>query len=227
VVKNNYTYFSGFENNSNVGYSAGATNAQVTGNYFIAGNVALRLINFAGTFTGNFLTGETDPVDMASKYPSNTYQAARPTTGSTVFVRPNAHEAGRANITVYNWARTATVSVNLAPSGLANGSAFEIRDAQNFFGAPVVTGTYTGNPVALPMTGSSSAVPVRFAAPAHTSPEFGAFVVIPLGAPGPSPTPTPAPGPTPAGSPKGRSCGLVGMEAVFVLALGFLVRKRL
>lgn len=183
VVKSNYTYFSGASNNSNIGYLAGTSNGQVTGNYFIAGNVALRLINYSGTFTGNFLTGETDPSNMASLHPSNTYLASRPTSGTTVFVRPNAHEAGRAHITVYNWAKTSTVSVNLAASGLANGTPFEIRDAQNFFGEPVLTATYTGNPVPLPMTGLSSAAPVRFAAPAHTSAEFGTFVLIPLGAP--------------------------------------------
>ena len=226
VVNSNYTYFSGFDNNSNIGYSAGAVNAQVGGNYFIAGNVALRLINFSGTFTGNFLTGETDPADLASKHPSNTYLAARPTSGSAVFVRPNAHEAGRAHITVYNWARTATVSVNLAPAGLASGAPFEIRDAQDYFGAPVLSSTYTGIPVALPLTGASTAVPVRFAAPAHTSSEFGAFVVIPLGAPGPSPAPPPS-GAAVAGSSRGRSCGLLGLDSVLALAIGFFLRKRL
>jgi hypothetical protein len=197
VVKSNYTYFTAFDNNSNIGYLAGATNGQVTGNYFIAGNVALRLINYSGTFTGNFLTGETDPSDLAARHPSNTYLAARPTSGSTVFVRPNAHEAGRAHITVYNWARTSTVSADLSPAGLPIGASFEIRDAQNYFGPPVLTGTYAGNPVTLPMTGLPMAVPVRFAAPAHTTAEFGAFVVIPLGS---TSVPPPPPPPPPSGS---------------------------
>jgi len=115
--------------------------------------------------------------------------------------------------------------VNLAPAGLANGAPFEIRDAQDYFGTPVLSGLYTGNPVVLPMTGSSTAVPVRFAAPAHTSPEFGAFVLVPLGAPAPSPAPPPS-GAAPAGSSRGRSCGLLGLEAALVFLIWKILRGR-
>lgn len=222
VLKSNYTYFSGFDNNSNIGYSAGVANGEVSGNYFIAGNVALRLINYSGTFTGNVVIGEPDPSNLASIHPSNTYLASRPTTGTTVFVRPNAHEAGRAHLTVYNWAKTATVSVNLSAAGLANGTNFEIRDAQNYFGSPVFTGTYTGGAVTLPMTGLSSAKPVRFAAPAHTSAEFGAFVVIPLGAASPPPPPPPAP----VRRPSRAGCGLLGVEAALLFLLRYFGRRR-
>ena len=62
----------------------------------------------------------------------------------------------------------------------------------NFYGAPVLTGTFTSQPVAIPMVGLTVARPVAtaLAAPKHTSPTFGAFVLrktsgglIPPGAP--------------------------------------------
>jgi hypothetical protein len=70
--------------------------------------------------------------------------------------------------------------VSLA-GAIRRGARFEIRDAENFFGPALVTGTYTGAPVEIPMTGLVPArpngdVPV---APKHSAPEFGAFVLLP------------------------------------------------
>jgi hypothetical protein len=226
VVKNNYTYFTNADNNSNIGYSSGASGATISGNYFIAGNVALRLNLLSGTFTDNFLTGATDPTDMAARWPSNTYLATRPTSGSNIFVRPNPHEAGRAHVTIYNWSKQSSVSVNLSAAGLANGTPFEIRDVQNYFGTPVLTGTYAGAPVGIPMTGTTTAAPVRFPSPTHTPAEFGVFVVIPLGAaPATPPSPTGGSGSTLATtSRKGGGCGLTGLEPLLALAAAALGR---
>lgn len=184
VVNANYTYFLGYNNNSNIGYSAGTVNAQVTNNYFIAGNVAIRLnVDPAAVVTGNFFSGELDPADMPVKYPSNTYVASRPTSGQTVFVRPNQYEPGRANITVYNWSGASTVSVDISAVGLTVGRNYVVRDAQNFFGPPVATGIYNGTPILIPMTGLTTAVPIGTALfhPVHTGLQFGAFVIFDAG----------------------------------------------
>jgi Bacterial Ig domain/Right handed beta helix region len=181
VVTSNYTYFRSANGNSNIGYSAGTANAVVTNNYFIAGNVAERfVINAGATVTGNFFEGDLDPSNLPSLYPSNTYVGSKPTSGSTVFVRPNQYETGRANITVYNWSHGSSVSANLSSAGLASGDGFEIRDAFNYFGSPVVTGTYTGSPVSIPMGGLSTATPIGngLVHPIHTAPEFGAFILL-------------------------------------------------
>ena len=47
--------------------------------------------------------------------------------------------------------------------------------ARTFVGPPVVTGTYTGAPVTLPMTGLSLSAPIGSVpvTPRHTAPEFG------------------------------------------------------
>ena len=100
--------------------------------------------------------------------------------GVWTFVRPNAYEAGRANIAIYNWDMKDSVAVDL--SGVLDPSTpYEIRDAQNFFGDPVAAGVYDGKPVSVPMTGLTHVAPVGDVTqmPKHTAPGFAAFVVLP------------------------------------------------
>ena len=107
---------------------------------------------------------------------TNLVGGPRPTTGSEVFVRPNKFAPKRANIAIYNWGKAATVQVDLS-SVLNPGDAFEVRDAYNFLGTPVLRGTYNG-PVTIPMTGLTVASGIGFPAMPHTAPEFGVFVVL-------------------------------------------------
>jgi hypothetical protein len=173
----NYTYTPFLAGgNNNLGYMAGCTNAGVTGNYFAAAD-ALTIFNCTGlSMTGNTfygsISGFTD-----SEYPNNTYYSTRPT-GVQVFLRPNTYEAGRANVTIYNWDLLSTVRVDL--SGILYlGSTYEIRNAQDFFAAPALSGIYDGNPViTIPMTGLTIAIPVGWTAPPPTGPEFNAFMLI-------------------------------------------------
>lgn len=99
--------------------------------------------------------------------------------GSTVvFIRPNAYEAGRATIVVYNWGRDPVARAALA-GVLAPGDRYEVRNVQDLFGRPVATGTYAGEPIAIPMAGVEPPAPVR-AAPARaprTGPEFDVFIL--------------------------------------------------
>ena len=71
--------------------------------------------------------------------------------------------------------------VDITAAKLPAGAAYEIRDAQNYFGAPVAKGTYDGRPVNLVISGLRAAAAVGNvpAAPAHTAPTFAAFVVVP------------------------------------------------
>jgi hypothetical protein len=107
----------------------------------------------------------------------STFTAAAPT-GIWIYVRPNKYEQKRANITIYNWNLSASVNVDLS-GVLAVGDQFVIQDAQNFFGGPVVSGKYAGGTVSIPMTNLQKAAPVGFAAPAHTAPLLGTFIVLP------------------------------------------------
>lgn len=165
----------GSSSDSFIGYSGGMVNAIVTGNYF--GTSAMFTSYRPGmTLTGNKFLGGTLMLDKAA-YPNNDYSTARPTS-NVIKVSPNKYEAGRANISVFNWQNLPSVSVSLA-SFLPVGAKYEIRNAQNFFGPPVASGTYDGGAVTLPMSGLSVAKPAGAAAPASTAPTFNAFVVLP------------------------------------------------
>lgn len=124
-----------------------------------------------------------------------------PPTAPWVVVRPNRYEAGRAHVAVMNWTRAASVPVDLSAAGLAPGQRFEVRDAQNYGGAPVLTGTFdAARPtISLAMSPGPVAAPIGHSfTPASTLPLFGAFVVLPVtggGAPLPPPPPPPPPPP--------------------------------
>ena len=177
TVASNFLYRSsgGVTNSSDfdLGYSGGCANPRVTNNY-IADNT--QFVNCSDiTMTGNTFYGAIGGFSPAS-FPSNTYFSQRPT-GTLVFVRPNQYEPGRANIAVYNWDNQPTVSVDVS-SVLAPGASFEIRNAQNFFGPPVLSGIYSGANLIVPMTGLAPALPYGVSAPSLTGPTFNAFVLF-------------------------------------------------
>ena len=179
VVTNNYTYAPRPEGENNIGYTTGAPGAVVTDNYFIGGRPTLALTGAPSQFSRNVFYGTTSPASLATQYPGNTVHATRPG-DRWVFVRGTANETGRGYIVVYNWTLQPDVSVDLAPIGLRPGARFSIRDVQDYFGAPVVSGVYDGKSVSLPLATRRVATPVGdVPSPPHTLPEFGVFVVTP------------------------------------------------
>lgn len=95
-----------------------------------------------------------------------------------VFLRPNRYEPGRANLIIYNWTRQATVPVDV--SGILRvGDRYDVHNVQDFFGPPVLSGTYAGGPVDVPMAGVSPLGPIGGSPtpPPQTGPNFGVFVV--------------------------------------------------
>ncbi len=94
------------------------------------------------------------------------------------FVRPNRYEPGRAFIAVINGARAPRVKVSLA--GIVNpGQRYEIRNVQDVFGPAIVSGTFTGDSVSVPMAGVPPPQPIgrEAAVPPHTGPAFDVFLV--------------------------------------------------
>jgi len=196
-MSSNVTYTQGHLGSNNLGYSAGCNNSTVTNNYF-SNQTALKIVNCSGnTITGNTFYGAVVGFG-SSGYPNNTFFTSKPT-GVKTFVRPSAYEAGRANIAVYNWAGQSSVSVDLSGI-LSNGDGYEIRNAQDFYGAPVASGTYNGSSVSLPMNNLSVATPYGVVAPDEVGPEFNAFILLPATSGG-IPTPTRTPTRTPTGGP--------------------------
>ena len=187
VVKSNYTYESPSVAAKNVIVGWGATkngSVQVQDNYFAGGATVLDVGSWSSlTATNNRLMGVdtlvnlNDPAIAMSKFAGQT-QASLPT-ATKVVVRKNPYEAGRGNIAVYNWGGDGSVQVDL--SGIVpQGASYEIRNVQNMFGTPVVSGTYSGGSVTLPIRAVSPPVPVGFSssrAPS-TGTTFGAYVVM-------------------------------------------------
>jgi hypothetical protein len=174
IVRNNSMYRSaGGPDDFNLGYSGGCASATVTGNYVANGTEFVNCL--PATATGNTFYGSISGF-AESQYASNTYYSSRPT-GVKIFVRPNTYEAGRANITVYNWDGLNFVNVDVS-GVLSVGDRYEVRNAQDFFGAPVLSGTYSGAALTLPVTGLSIASPVGRAAPIASGTEFNAFVLL-------------------------------------------------
>jgi hypothetical protein len=105
--------------------------------------------------------------------------AVKPT-ATKVFVRANKYEQGRAMVVVYNWGSQSSVDVSLA-GVLRSGQRYEVRNVQDIFGKPIVSGTYSGGTISLPMSGVNAPMPIgrATATPPKTGPFFDTFVVIP------------------------------------------------
>ena len=95
-----------------------------------------------------------------------------------VFVRPNVYESGRGMIVIYNQGGQSAVSVDLGKV-LDAGDRYEVRNVQDLRGTPVLSGTYSGGSVSVPMQGVTPPTPVGLSssrAP-RTGPYFDVFIV--------------------------------------------------
>jgi len=102
----------------------------------------------------------------------------------TVIVRPNSYQPGRANVIVYSFSGAATVTVDLSSTGLANGQSYTIRNAQNYYGPAVATGTFNASIPTISVSLSGAAATVATPAgysftPATTCPQFCPMIVVP------------------------------------------------
>ncbi|HKO98112.1 MAG TPA: hypothetical protein VJU86_14035 [Pyrinomonadaceae bacterium] len=98
--------------------------------------------------------------------------------GAQIFIRPNRYEPGRTHIVVFNWIDSDQIAIDV-DGILKPGTSYEIRDAQNYFAAPVMRGIYKGGQLVLPMKLSNVSTPIGNVErqPRHTSSEFGVFVL--------------------------------------------------
>ncbi len=175
---------------ADLGYQAGLDGAVVRNNWFANGDggISLYLVRAKGLeMTHNRFVQPVSGFEP-STFPQNRYYGAkeRPA-GTFVVVRANRFEKGRGHVIVLNWDRKPFVDADLG-AVLAPGAGFEVRNAQDFWGPPVVKGVFTGSKVRLPMTGLAVVRPIGTArAVPAAAPEFAAFVVLPLPAPVPPP----------------------------------------
>jgi hypothetical protein len=175
----NFTYFDRRDQGRGIdlGYWAGCTGALVLRNYMVAATpIRLRRCRSV-VMRDNRFYGPVD-TDVAREFPDNTYRASATGVATDIFIRPNAYELGRATIVVFNWEALASVSVDLSSVGLRPHEPFEIRDVQDYFGPPLTRDVYTpGLRVNVPLTHATPAQPIGGPPGAHTTREFGVFIV--------------------------------------------------
>lgn len=135
-------------------------------------------------FTNNYLVGQLNLSGWSSITQFGNTVVGPVPTGVRVTVRPNRYEPGRSLVTVYNWSNAASAMIDLSQTGLQVGQGFEIRNVQQFYGTPVVSGTYSGGSVVLPIASVPPPQPIgRSTAAPGTGTRFGAYVVLPVEAP--------------------------------------------
>ncbi|HET6583658.1 MAG TPA: hypothetical protein VFG69_09425 [Nannocystaceae bacterium] len=178
-LRENYGWFDrgdGDGTSCDIGYGSGTADAIAEGNV-CAGGIAFRVDGTPMSIAGNTFVGSVEGLD-AGMFPDNDVYPDGAPSGAQSFVRPNAYDPDRAHVVVFNWDLADTVDVDLSAL-LADGDGFELYDVQNYYGDPVLAGTYAG-PAAVPMTpGATAEVVGTPATPyVHTSAEFGAFVLV-------------------------------------------------
>ncbi len=187
ILNNNVSYFpfnpiTDGSNANNLGYTAGCANPVVTNNYF--GYGGLRFVSCSNiTLSGNTFYGVTDfygsdeGVYTKASFPNNTFHGTTRPKGIKVFVRPNQYETGRANIAIFNWDLANTVNVDISKIGLQPGDAYELHNAEDYFG-DVEKGTWDGSsPLVVQMNGHTVVAPIGWTATPTTYPEFGMFII--------------------------------------------------
>ncbi len=162
VLYQNYGWVRGLgDRDVRLGWDTANEDALLVENYFVGQTIfqdqwsGIEMTD--NTFIGDNSQGGLSGLDAAD-YADNTYIEGAPA-NNAVFIRPNGFEPGRAHIIVYNWEGLEEVAVDLSEI-LPSGVEFELRNAQNFYDDPVVSGTYSGGSVTLPMTGLSPAEPI-------------------------------------------------------------------
>jgi len=182
TVADNMTYYPPRygAKNLQVGPVSGLPNGSMTvrNNYAVGGSTSLYVGHWRhAVVDGNTLVGGGG-VDIRTDLGATPAVAPAPTTGTTVFVRPNGYEPGRANIVVYNWGGLATAAVDVSKV-LHVGERYAVRNVQDLFGAPVAGGTYEGGSISLPMTAVPPPPPIGMArSPAPvTGPLFNVFLL--------------------------------------------------
>ena len=191
TIRDNLTYYSpslrDVEPNVIVGWKTLMNgDAIVERNYFAGGSPVLKFgfWSAARVSDNTLITGRSsyierrDPGARTQVWRAN-LQNSEPA-DTKIVVRPSRYETGRAAVIVYNWAKRQQVAVDVA-GVLVPGDRYEVRNVQDLFGAPVISGTLAAgaHTITIPMLGVDAPAPVGVAkSPApKTGPEFDTFIV--------------------------------------------------
>ena len=115
---------------------------------------------------------------------TDTATALPPPTTYFLFINEysQAEDKGRGHLAIFNHDGLASVPVDISDV-IRVGESYEIRNVQDLWGTPVVSGVYAGGDVNVPMTtGVAPPTPIGatrvFATPPTTAPDFDCFLVL-------------------------------------------------
>ena len=100
--------------------------------------------------------------------------------GTQIFLFPSSYVSGRGHLGIHNPSSASTVSVDIS-SVVASGHSYAIWDVYDLWGSAILTGTYVGGTVAVPMTGTGKTPPAVVGGgftPTNVHPVIGAYVVL-------------------------------------------------
>ncbi len=140
-----------------LGYAATGNHDITLSNNYLVGQTVFVKDWTSVTMKGNRFVGSVTGLDVAA-YPGNEILSKAPTQNHVV-IRPNHYQPGRAHVVVYNWEGLDVVAIDPG-AALPKGAKFALRDAEDYYGKPVLSGTYAGGPLAVPMAGRSPALPL-------------------------------------------------------------------
>jgi hypothetical protein len=129
---NNYLYNVSMQ----VGYSAPYNeDCEIRDNLILGGG--LQINNYKRVVQqGNLVLGKDDP---------------RPKDPDVrIVLRPNRYDPSRANLAIFNWAKKPVVDV-LPDPFLHAGDKYRLMNPREFFGKPVLSGTFDGKPIGVPV----------------------------------------------------------------------------
>lgn len=122
---------------------------------------------------------EEFPFDRTSTYVDT------PPTGQHIVLKVNRYDSRRAHVIIYNWDQASAITVDVG-AFLNPGDTYELRNVQDYFG-DVITGTYAGGGLQVPMTGRTRVKPIGYDQVTNwyhdplqpiSFPTFGTFVLI-------------------------------------------------
>ena len=197
LFNSNFSYISPEEGVSSTasnqfGYTGGCDEITLTDNVFMNGplnrsSLFIRCDN--PIIEGNILQGKTrlrnnnqiiNREEFRTAFPNNTYYSdvgMPDPSGVWVYDFPNEYEPKKVHIVVYNWEGADEIEFD-AGGYLETGDSFVVRNVQNYFGEPVVSGVYC-NSISIPLTNLEIAHPIGYMIPEDrlTKEEFNVFIL--------------------------------------------------
>lgn len=146
--------------------------------YQFAANVYLNTKTNNPVFIFNENKINFDEWQRKMKFDSASSNALQVNLNPRIFINLNKYDNSRADVTIYNHNKSKNVSLDLN-NFLTRGETFEIRNAQDYFGQPVLSGTYNGLPLQISLKSKNVTAPIGKTemTPPHTEEDFAVFVV--------------------------------------------------